>query len=161
VLGISRVAVVATRNDGVEEFLEELERFFITGNQTDSLDLRVAGVVHAGLEAMGQLDAELGLFVLEVGPDLAGAIFVQIGGILEDVGDESVVFLEVRELSGVVVEGRLLLFGDVALTIGASQLDPLLELGAVFGAGEITGEAVGLGEFGTIRSGHVEEESCW
>ena len=54
-------------------------------------------VVDAGLDALAEGDAELGLLVLE--------LLVELGVLLENVGQEVVVVLEVGQLGGHLVRG--------------------------------------------------------
>ena len=64
VLGISGVSIVTRRNNRVEDRLEELERLFVSGDETARLDHRVTFVVDAGFDAMTDVYSELGSLVL-------------------------------------------------------------------------------------------------
>lgn len=102
---------MAGGDDGVEEILEEGEGLLVAADHADGLDHRVALVVDAGLDAVGEGDAEGGLLVLELGPEL--------GLLLQHVADEVVVLvsndgLDVLGLVGGVEVGSLLL-ADVDL----------------------------------------------
>jgi len=118
VLGISGVAVVAGGDDGVEEFLEKLVGLFITSNSSDSLDHGVTFVVDAGLDAVTNVDTELGSLVLE--------LLEELGIGTHGVGEERSVVGKVGKLGGHVAsdEGGLLL-SAVVLGVAAAQLDPL------------------------------------
>ena len=133
VLGIGGVAVVAGRDDGVEEFLEKcvlkdvygsksyLEKLvglLITSNSADGLDHGVTLVVNAGLDAVANVDTELGGLGLEL------LVELRLG--THSVGEERSVVGEIGKLGRHVAgdEGGLLL-GAVVLGVAAAQLDPL------------------------------------
>ena len=64
-LGVGAESVVAVGDDGVEKLGEELVGFFVTSDETDSLDHGVAGVVNSGLDAVAEVNSELGGLVLK------------------------------------------------------------------------------------------------
>ena len=51
---------VSVRDDGVEEFLEDGVRFFISSNNTTGLDVGVTTVVHTSLDALTKSDSLFG-----------------------------------------------------------------------------------------------------
>jgi len=115
----------------------------------------MARVVHAGFQAVRKLDAEFGLLVLEVVPDLACAVLVHVRRVLEDIREVSVMLAQIGKIRSIVVEKGALLLGNVADLVGAAELDPSRKCGDVFGNVEtvlVFLEAVSLGEFGAIRS---------
>jgi len=117
VLGIGSVAVVSSGDDGVEELLEELVGLFITSDGTDSLDHGVTLVINTGLDAVSNVDAELGGLGLK--------LLEEVGLGTHGVGEEGSVVGKIGKLGGHAAgdEGGLLL-GAVVLSIAAAKLNP-------------------------------------
>lgn len=65
-LGISGVSIVTRRNNRVEDWLEELERLFVSSDESARLDHRVPFVVDAGFDAMTDVYSELGSLILQL-----------------------------------------------------------------------------------------------
>lgn len=64
VLGVGAESVVTVGNDGVKKLSEKLVGFFVTSNESDSFDHRVARVVNSSFDAVSEVDSELGGLVL-------------------------------------------------------------------------------------------------
>ena len=92
VLGISGIATVTGGDDGIEELAEELVGLFVTGDGANGLDHWVAGIVDTGLDAVAEVNAQLGLLALEL------VIDAWVG--LHDLGEEGGVLGEIGALVG-------------------------------------------------------------
>ena len=119
-LGVWGVATVTAGDDGVEELAEELVGLLVTSDGADGLDHWVTGVVNTSLDAVAEVDAQLGLLGLE--------LVVEAGVGAHDLGEVGGVVGEVGELvgHGTGQEGGVLL-GAVVLGIATTELDPLGE----------------------------------
>ena len=120
-LGIWGVATVTAGDDGVEELAEELVGLLVTSDGTDGLDHWVTGVVNTSLDAVTEVNAQLGLLGLE--------LLVEAWVGLDDLGEEGGVVGKVGKLvgHGTGQEGGVLL-GAVVLGIATTELDPLWEI---------------------------------
>jgi len=114
------VTVVALVNDMVKERGEGSVRFFIASNDTAGLNMGVTLVVNAGLDALTEVDSQLGR--------AAGEALVEAGVGLKSVSHEVVVVLQVGAFlwHNLGSEGGILLMADV-LGTSASETDEVRE----------------------------------
>ena len=114
-------------DNGIEEFLESLVRFFITGNNTAGLDMWMAWIVHTCLDAVSEGHTSWSSFVLQ--------IVVHFWVFLQKVGHEIGVFADVWHLVGsitILTTESCVFLWAVEWSITESTLDPCWKCSGTF-----------------------------
>jgi len=81
--GVSGIASVSERDDGVHDLLEHSPGLFISSNETTGLDHGVTLVVHTGLDAVTEVNSKSGFHILVLG--------VELRFLAQNVGEETLV----------------------------------------------------------------------
>merc|ERR1719469_775668 len=121
VLGVRCMSSITLSHDDVEKVLKSFKAFLVARNETTGHDVRVARVVDASLDALGQGDSALG--------GQAFVLLVDLWVVAQSFSAEVSVLGEIWERIWALVarESSALLRADV-LVIAAAQLDPLWKL---------------------------------